>query len=97
MTGKNPIDPFFIPAFQRIASAFLWFVPFFLNFGINLFQGITEDASRKTKDNETENFNMLPKATMTLLVNDKTQKFNKKRKRLQTALDLKYREKLLGF
>lgn len=56
-----------------------------------------EDASRKRKNNEAENFNMLLKATITLLANDKTPKFSKKRKRLQAALDYKYREKLLGF
>lgn len=56
-----------------------------------------EDASRKRKDNEAENFNMLLKSTIALLANDKTQKFSKKRKRLQAALDPKYRESLLGF
>ncbi len=56
-----------------------------------------EDASRKRKNNEAENFNMLLKATITLLANDKTPKFSKKRKRLQAALDYKYRESLLGF
>jgi predicted transposase YbfD/YdcC len=56
-----------------------------------------EDASRKRKDNEAENFNMLLKSTIALLANDKTPKFSKKRKRLQAALDHEYREKLLGF
>ncbi|MBI9069437.1 MAG: hypothetical protein JEZ09_19215 [Salinivirgaceae bacterium] len=56
-----------------------------------------EDASRKRKDNEAENFNMLLKSTIALLANDKTPKFSKKRKRLQAALDLEYRENLLGF
>lgn len=56
-----------------------------------------EDASRKRKNNEAENFNMLLKSTITLLANDKTPKFSKKRKRLQAALDHKYRESLLGF
>lgn len=56
-----------------------------------------EDASRKRKNNEAENFNMLLKSTITLLANDKTPKFSKKRKRFQAALDTKYREKLLGF
>lgn len=57
----------------------------------------SEDASRKRKGNEAENFNMLLKSTITLLANDKTPKFSKKRKRLQAALDHKYREKLLEF
>ena len=56
-----------------------------------------EDASRKRKNNEAENFNMLLKSTIALLANDKTPKFSKKRKRLQAALDHEYREKLLGF
>jgi predicted transposase YbfD/YdcC len=56
-----------------------------------------EDASRKRKNNEAENFNMLLKSTIALLANDKTPKFSKKRKRLQAALDPEYREKLLGF
>ena len=55
-----------------------------------------EDTSRKRKNNEAENFNMLLKATITLLAKDKTPKFSKKRKCLQTALDFKYRERLLG-
>jgi predicted transposase YbfD/YdcC len=46
-----------------------------------------EDASRKRKNNEAENFNMLLKSTIALLANDKTPKFSKKRKRLQAALD----------
>ncbi len=56
-----------------------------------------EDASRKRKNNEAENFNILLKATMALLTNDKTPKLSKKRKRLQAALSHKYRENLLGF
>lgn len=56
-----------------------------------------EDASRKRKGNEAENFNLILKSTIALLANDKTPKFSKKRKRLQAALDQKYREKLLGF
>lgn len=56
-----------------------------------------EDASRKRKGNEAENFNMLLKSTIALLAKDNTPKFSKKRKRLQAALDPKYRENLLGF
>ena len=56
-----------------------------------------EDASRKRKKNEAENFNVLLKSTIALLANDKTPKFSKKRKRLQAALEPEYREKLLQF
>jgi predicted transposase YbfD/YdcC len=56
-----------------------------------------EDASRKRKGKAPENFNILLKTALTLLVNDQTPKLSKKRKRLQAALNTKYREKLLGF
>ncbi len=56
-----------------------------------------EDASRKRKGQAPENFNIMLKAALTLLVNDQTPKLSKKRKRLQAALNPKYREKLLGF
>ena len=56
-----------------------------------------EDASRKRKNNEAENFNMLLKSTIALLANDKTKKLSKNGKRLKAALDPKYRENLLGF
>ncbi len=56
-----------------------------------------EDASRKRKNNEAENFNMLLKDTFALVENYKTPKFPKQLKRLQAALDHKYRENLLGF
>jgi predicted transposase YbfD/YdcC len=56
-----------------------------------------EDSSRKRKGQSPENFNIMLKSAMTLLVNDKTTKLSKNRKRLKAALDHKYREKLLGF
>lgn len=56
-----------------------------------------EDASRKRKTNEAENFNIVLKSVMALLSNDKTKKRSKKNKRFKAALDHKYREELLGF
>ena len=56
-----------------------------------------EDASRKRKGQAPENFNIMLKIALTLLVNDQTPKLSKKRKRLKAALDQEYREKLLGF
>lgn len=56
-----------------------------------------EDASRKRKKNEAENFNIVLKSVMALLSNDKTKKISKKNKRFKAALDHKYREELLGF
>lgn len=56
-----------------------------------------EDASRKRKGQSPENFNIILKTAMTLLVKDETLKISKNKKRLKAALDHKYREKLLGF
>lgn len=56
-----------------------------------------EDASRKRKGQAPENFNIMLKTALTLLVNDPTPKLSKNSKRLQAALNHKYREKLLGF
>ena len=56
-----------------------------------------EDASRKRKKNEAENFNIILKSVMNLLTADKTKKLSKKNKRFKAALDVKYREMLLGF
>lgn len=56
-----------------------------------------EDASRKRKKNEAENFNIILKSVMYLLATDKTKKISKKNKRFKAALDVKYREMLLGF
>jgi len=56
-----------------------------------------EDASRKRKNNEAENFNIILKSVMNLLTADKTKKLSKKNKRFKAALDTKYREMLLGF
>jgi predicted transposase YbfD/YdcC len=56
-----------------------------------------EDKSRKYKENVAENFNILLKATMTLLANDPTPKLSKNNKRLKAALNAEYREKLLNF
>jgi predicted transposase YbfD/YdcC len=55
-----------------------------------------EDSSRKRKKNEAENFNIILKMVMNLLIKDEN-KISKKRKRFKAALDHKYREKLLGF
>ena len=44
-----------------------------------------------------DNFNILLKSAIPLLANDETPKFTKKRKCLKAVLNLKYREKLLGF
>jgi predicted transposase YbfD/YdcC len=55
-----------------------------------------EDASRKRKNNEAENFNIILKMVMSLLLED-TNKISKKGKRFKAALDPKYREMLLGF
>jgi predicted transposase YbfD/YdcC len=56
-----------------------------------------EDASRKRKKNEAENFNIILKLVMSLITADKSKKLSKKNKRFQAALDPKYREELLGF
>lgn len=55
-----------------------------------------EDASRKRKGNEAENFNIILKMVMNLLLVDKN-KISKNRKRFKAALDQEYREMLLGF
>lgn len=56
-----------------------------------------EDRSRKHKGNVGENFNIILKTVMTLLLNDNTPKRSKNNKRLIAALDSEYREKLLNF
>lgn len=55
-----------------------------------------EDGSRKRKNNEAENFNIILKMVMHLLMTDES-KISKNRKRFKAALDPQYREKLLGF
>jgi hypothetical protein len=44
-----------------------------------------------------ENFNILLKSVMTLLLYDKTPRRSKNNKRMKAALNPMYREKLLGF
>jgi len=56
-----------------------------------------EDASRKRKGRQAENFNILLKIAMTMLVKDTKTKISKPRKRMKAALDQKYRQKLLNF
>lgn len=56
-----------------------------------------EDASRKRKGNQAENFNIVLKSVMSLITADKTHKISKKNKRLKAALNQEYRERLLGF
>ncbi|GAB1451011.1 ISAs1-like element ISEc26 family transposase [Draconibacterium sp.] len=56
-----------------------------------------EDRSRKYKGDVAENFNILLKSVMTLLLYDKTPRRSKNNKRMKAALNPMYREKLLGF
>lgn len=56
-----------------------------------------EDRSRKYRGNVPENFNIILKSVMALLLNDKTPKCSKNSKRFKAALDVEYREKLLNF
>lgn len=56
-----------------------------------------EDGSRKRKQNQSQNFNIMLKSAMTLIKSDKTHKTSKKNKRLKAAISQKYREKLLRF
>lgn len=55
-----------------------------------------EDASRKRKGNAAENFNIVLKTALGLIVGETTLKKSKKNKRMLAAYDYRYREKLLG-
>jgi len=55
-----------------------------------------EDASRKRQKFAAENFNTIAKIALTLLVNEKTVRASKKSKRLASALDPRYRDKILN-
>lgn len=56
-----------------------------------------EDLSRKRMKYEAENFNMLLKSTIDLLMNYKTPKLGKNRKRMRAALNPKCRESFMKF
>lgn len=53
-----------------------------------------EDKSRKRKGYAAENHNIILKAAMVLLSNDKSKKLSKKNKRMKAALSSKYRDSL---
>lgn len=56
-----------------------------------------EDYSRKRKGYAAQNFNIITKMVLSMLVNDTTFDASKKRKRLRAALNQEYREGLLNF
>ena len=56
----------------------------------------SEDASRKRKDNATQNYSILLKIALNLLKNEKTLKAGIKRKRLKAAWDDSYMLKVLN-
>lgn len=55
-----------------------------------------EDASRKRKGNVAENFNIVLKTALAMIVKETTLKKSKKNKRMLAAYDYRYREKILG-
>ncbi len=55
-----------------------------------------EDASRKRKDNAAENFNIVLKVALGMIVKETTLKKSKKNKRMLAAYDYRYREKIMG-
>jgi predicted transposase YbfD/YdcC len=55
-----------------------------------------EDASRKRKGHSPENFNIVLKVALGLIVKEKTLKKSKKNKRMLAAYDYRYREIILG-
>ncbi len=55
-----------------------------------------EDQSRKRKGNVAQNFNIILKVVLGLIVKETTVKKSKKNKRMLAALDTKYREKILN-
>jgi predicted transposase YbfD/YdcC len=55
-----------------------------------------EDASRKRKDNVAENFNIILKVALGMIVKETTLKKSKKNKRMLAAYDYRYREKIMG-
>ncbi len=55
-----------------------------------------EDQSRKRKGNVAQNFNIILKVVLGLIVKETTVKKSKKNKRMLAVLDTKYREKILN-
>lgn len=55
-----------------------------------------EDDSRKRKGHSPENFNIVLKVALGLIVKETTLKKSKKNKRMLAAYDYRYREKILG-
>jgi len=55
-----------------------------------------EDQSRKRKGNSAENFNIILKAALSMLVREKELKVSKKNKRMKASLNHEYREKMMG-
>lgn len=55
-----------------------------------------EDASRKRKGNAAENFNIVLKIALGMIVKETTMKKSKKNKRMLAAYDYSYREKIMG-
>jgi len=55
-----------------------------------------EDSSRKREGNAAENFNIILKTALAMLVGDKELKLSKKNKRMKAAMNVSYREKLMG-
>lgn len=55
-----------------------------------------EDKSRKRKGNSAENFNIILKTALAMLVKETELKMSKKNKRMKASLNHEYREKLMG-
>lgn len=56
-----------------------------------------KDKSRIRVKNAAENFNIILKMSLTMIVNEKSNKLSKKSKRMKAALDHKYRNKVMNF
>lgn len=56
-----------------------------------------EDYSRKRQENAAKNYNIILKMALTMLTQDKTTNVSLKRKRLRSAGDVEFREKVMNF
>lgn len=63
----------------------------------NLDVAFNEDGSRKRAGNAATNFNIILKFALSMIVKETSLKRSKKNKRMQAALDPKYRDKLMKF
>lgn len=82
------------PEYFQKAIRFHWEIENKLHWTLDVAFG--EDASRKRKDNDAQNFSILNKMALNLLKNEPTKDLGIKRERMKVAYDENYLVKVLN-